>query len=447
MVATITTQLGIRPRVAALDVEELFHADVGAEAGFGEHVAIRTNQLERDLVGHDGRIAVRDIRKRAGVNERGRAFERLHQVGLNRVLHQHGQRAAGADIVRRDRLAGLARADDHRAQFLAHVRKAGGEREDGHDLAGDRNVVAGHAGHALFLGTLADGDLAQHAVVGIGYAAPGDAVRIDIEMCEPETLFRRQIVGIGFRDAQLAQAAQHHGRKAAAAVLRRRAKPIEQRFGFLRAFVEPARVNGRGEQIVGSGDGVNIAGEVKIELLHRNDLAIAAARGAALDAERGSLARLAHAGENFLAEVRAERLAEADRGGRLAFAEGRGRDRGDDDVFSVGHVLQAVANLQVNFCLVLAVHLELVRQNARSPRQSCRSGSAWQPGRCQCRWAPWPECSSAYAAYLSPPGNDQEQRLNLKTCDELVFLKLTRQTNTVLDACGIVKREASGRLC
>ena len=40
MVATSTTQFGDQPAVAALDVEELLHAHVRAEAGFGEHVAV-----------------------------------------------------------------------------------------------------------------------------------------------------------------------------------------------------------------------------------------------------------------------------------------------------------------------------------------------------------------------------------------------------------------------
>lgn len=44
-------------RVAALDVEELLHAHVRAEARLGDHVALLAHQLERDLVCDNGRVA------------------------------------------------------------------------------------------------------------------------------------------------------------------------------------------------------------------------------------------------------------------------------------------------------------------------------------------------------------------------------------------------------
>ena len=52
-------------------------------------------------------------------------------------------------------------------------------------------------------------------------------------------------------------------------------------------------VDHRGEQVVRRRDGVEVAGEVQVELLHRQDLAVAAAGGAALDAERRAHRRLA----------------------------------------------------------------------------------------------------------------------------------------------------------
>ena len=39
------------------------------------------------------------------------------------------------------------------------------------------------------------------------------------------------------------------------------------------------------EQVVGHADGVDVAGEVEVEVLHGHDLRVAAAGGAALDAE------------------------------------------------------------------------------------------------------------------------------------------------------------------
>ena len=108
---------------------------------------------------------------------------------------------------------------------------------------------------------------------------------------------------------------------------------------------------------------------MEIELLHRNDLAVAAARRTALDAERRSLARLADAGEDVLLQVGADRLAEPHRRRRLAFAERCRSDRRDDDVFTVRRVLQPVAHREAHLGLVAPVVLELLRKDADLRRQ------------------------------------------------------------------------------
>src|SRR3990170_896455 len=62
-------------------------------------------------------------------------------------------------------------------------------------------------------------------------------------------------------------------------------------------------VDHRREQIVGGADGMEIAGEMEVDVLHGHDLRVAAAGGAPLDAETGPKARLAHADERLLAEM------------------------------------------------------------------------------------------------------------------------------------------------
>ncbi len=137
--------------IAALDVAELLHAHVRAETGFGEHVTIRPDELQRDLIRDDRRIAVRDIGERSGMHERRRALDGLHQIGHDGVLHQDRQRAADAEIVGGDRLARAAGADHHAAQAFAHIGQAGGQRQDRHDLAGHGDVEAGDARRCPFL--------------------------------------------------------------------------------------------------------------------------------------------------------------------------------------------------------------------------------------------------------------------------------------------------------
>ena len=67
----------VQPADAALDVEELLRAEIGAEARFGDDdVAER----EAGARGEDAVAAVRDVAERPGVQDRGAAFERLHEV-------------------------------------------------------------------------------------------------------------------------------------------------------------------------------------------------------------------------------------------------------------------------------------------------------------------------------------------------------------------------------
>ena len=87
-------------------------------------------------------------------------------------------------------------------------------------------------------------------------------------------------------------------------------------------------VEQRRQQVVGQLDGVEVAGEVEVDVLHGHDLGIAAAGGAALHAEAGPQRRLAQADRGLLADA-VQAVAQADAGGGLAFAGRRGRDGRD----------------------------------------------------------------------------------------------------------------------
>jgi hypothetical protein len=78
-------------------------------------------------------------------------------------------------------------------------------------------------------------------------------------------------------------------------------------------------VDHRRQQVVGRGDGVKIAGEMEVHVLHRHDLRIAAAGRAALHAEAGPERGLADADRGLLADP-VQPVAETHRGRRLALA-------------------------------------------------------------------------------------------------------------------------------
>ena len=85
---------------AADDVEELLHSHVRAEAGLGDDVVA---ELERDEVGDERVVAVRDVGERPAVDERGLPLERLDEVRLERVLEQHRHRAGRPQLLGRGR--------------------------------------------------------------------------------------------------------------------------------------------------------------------------------------------------------------------------------------------------------------------------------------------------------------------------------------------------------
>ncbi len=85
--------------------------------------------------------------------------------------------------------------------------------------------------------------------------------------------------------------------------------------------VEEVRVDEGGEQVVGRGDGVEVAVEVEVDLVGGLDLAASAAGGAALHAEDRAERGLARGDEGALADA-LEALDEADGGDGLALAGG-----------------------------------------------------------------------------------------------------------------------------
>ena len=262
-----------------------------------------------------------DVGERPGVHQRRCAFQRLHQRRHDGVLHQDGHRAGDAQVLGGHRVAGIAAADDDTAQPLAHVLEAGGERQDRHHFAGYGDVVAGLARHTILLGSQADNDLAQRAVVDIHNPVPGDRIRVDVQRLEA-----------GYFLETLA----------------------------IVTLVHDTGVDRGGQQVVGGSHGMDVARQMQVEIFHRHGLAIAAAGSAALDAEGRSLRGLANAGKDALAQVCAQRLAEADRRGRFAFAQRRRRDCSHIDILALRAVLELFDNVEMDLGFVFTVEVEIV---------------------------------------------------------------------------------------
>ena len=295
---------GIQTGLAALDVEELFRTQVGAEAGLGDR---DIGQLEGHAGGLHRVAAVGDVREGAAVHQAGGALEGLDEVGLDRVLHQGGHRALGLEVARVNRLARVVIGDQNIAEALLEVVEVGGQTQDGHDLGGDRDHEVILARHAVHLAAQTDRDVAQRAVVHVEHAGEDDPAGVDA-----------------------------------------------QRVALLQVVVQHGA-----EQVVRRGDRVHIAGEVQVDVLHRDDLRPAAAGRAALDAEYRAEGGLAQGDHGVLAQL-GHGLSQTDGRGGLALAR-RGRvDRGDEHQLAVRAILHALPRRSGDLGLVAAVQLELL---------------------------------------------------------------------------------------
>ena len=244
---------------------------------------------------------MRDVGERAAVHEGRRVLERLYEIGLERVFEQGRHGALGLELGGAHRAPVVGVAHHDLAQTVLEVGDGGGQAQDGHDLGGDGDVEAVLAGHALGAPAEAVHDMAQLAVVHVHGALPGDALGIDAE-------------GVALLDVV---------------------------------------VEHRREQVVGGADGVEVAREVQVDVLHGDDLGVAAARRASLDAEHRAERRLAQR-HRALDAAAAQAVGQADRRGGLSLARRGGVDGGDQHQLGVV-VRRLVQQRVVDFGLVESV--------------------------------------------------------------------------------------------
>jgi hypothetical protein len=109
---------------------------------------------------------------------------------------------------------------------------------------------------------------------------------------------------------------------------------------------------------------MDVAREMEVEVLHRDDLRVAAAGRAALDPEHRAERGLTQAERDFLANV-TEPLGQRDRRGRFPLAGLRRRDRGNADQLAVGDLLQSLEDVERDLGLVLAKEVVFVVLEAR----------------------------------------------------------------------------------
>jgi hypothetical protein len=122
------------------------------------------------------------------VDEDGGALHRLHQRRVHRVLEQDRQRPRDAQVITRDGTAVLVCSKHNVAQSALEVVGVGCKGKDGHELRRNRNVELCLARAVLLFFSLADRDLAQHAIVRVNHTAPRDRLVVNVQPRKPTTV-------------------------------------------------------------------------------------------------------------------------------------------------------------------------------------------------------------------------------------------------------------------
>ena len=168
--------------------------------------------------------------------------------------------------------------------------------------------------HRLLVARVADDDLREPRLqVGQRLGKAEDRHHLGRDDDVEAVLPRIAVRGAAERDRDVAQRAVVHVHDA----LPRDPPDVQsERVAMVNVVVDQ-----RSEQVVRDADRVKITGEVQVDILHRHDLRVATASGAALHPEHGSQRGLAQADCRLLPDA-VERIAQSDGRRRLAFAGG-----------------------------------------------------------------------------------------------------------------------------
>ena len=293
-------RVGLQPRHAAFDVQKLLRPQVRAEARLRDGIV---SQLQGHPGGGDGVAAVGNVGKGPAVDQSRRVLQRLDQIGLQGVLQQgrHGAGRLQVGSGHRGVVIGVAHHDPPQPGF--QIRDVRCQAQHGHDLAGHGDVESVLPGHTLHPAPQAVHDAAQLPVVHVHAPPPRDPLGVDAQ-------------GVALLDVVV----QH-----------------------------------RRQQVVGRADGVEVPGEVEVDVLHGDHLGIAAAGGAALDTKHRPQGGLPQGHHSVFADP-PQPVRQTHSGGGLALPGRGGGDGGHQHQLAVRPV-RLLQKAVVDLCLVSAVLL------------------------------------------------------------------------------------------
>ena len=254
---------------------------------------------------------MRNVRKRAAMNQNRGIFQRLDEVGFDCVFHQSSHCAVRFQVTGIDRAVVISPGDQDIAHPFFQVHQVLCQAEDCHDLGSNSDDKAILTGNAVCLAAHADDNMPQGTVIHIHAAFEQDTPGVDSQLV-----------------ALLDMVVDHCA-----------------------------------EQVIGSGNRVHIAGKMQVDVLHRDNLRISAAGGTTLNAEDRAKRRFTQCQYSLFANA-CHCLTQTNRRSRLALT-GRGRiDRGDQHQPSIRVAGDLTRQFVRKFCFIFSIKLKVIRVNA-----------------------------------------------------------------------------------
>ena len=322
----------LQPGQAALDIPELFEADVGGEAGLGDMVI---KQLQPQTVADDRGLADGDVGKGPRVDQHRLMLHRVAQRGVDGVPHPGGHGPGHLQVLGGNGPSLLVIGQHDAADAPSQVLQIPGHGEDSHQLRADRDVGAGIHGIAVHLPLAkADTHLSQGLAAEIQHKAPLHALRIDIQ--PPQAAFGQRLV-------------------------------------VIIALMLHTGIQGGHSQIMGVHNVVDIAGQAQGELRHGNEQGVPAAGGGALYVHGGAAGRLAQTAAHVGTQT-SQSLDQAQRRSRLPLAQGRWGNGRYLNILAVRPVLQALHDPQKVQLGGLAIGQQFLWQQTQLPAEPVYRG-------------------------------------------------------------------------
>ena len=253
-----------------------------------------------------------DVGKRTAVDESRRVLGRLHEVGQKRVFQQDRDGAGDAQVVYRKRFIVVGVAQEDIPDAALEVVEVRGEAEDGHDFRSGSDVEARLGRYAIDGTAQAGDDVAQATVVYVQDTLPLDFLQTETSM----------------------------------AIL-------------IKMVVEQCR-----NHVVRRGNGVEIAREVEVDVLHRQDLCVSASRSTALHTETRAERWFAKDRDRLLSDF-VQTEGETDGDGSLTDARLGGRDGGNEDEVVLADAL-LIDEMERDFGDVAAVVEDFIARDAEA---------------------------------------------------------------------------------